>query len=107
VQARRLQGQSETEVIQAVTEMLPAGASRAARRRRAQRAVRQIEPPSRSTTGPRIGYAVALGIWAAQRAQRQLEAAVRRGVLTEEEAAQRSPGRISRFMSRATSTGGA
>ncbi len=101
VQVRRLQGKSESEIARSIEPLLPPGQSKDALRKRAMRVVAQVPERTRETTG-RLSYNLALTLWAVKRAERQLKAAVRRGVLSEEEAEQRLEGRKSRFLSRAS-----
>lgn len=104
VQSRKLRGLPDAQIACEIEHMLPPGQAtnapmaKSSLRKRAQRIVAAI---SFSRSGLRISHALALSFWAIGRAGRQLEAAIRRGVLTEEEAIRRLEERNSRFMSRA------
>ncbi len=97
VQARRRRGLSDNQIAREIEHLFPRGQSDEARRVRVRREVRKV--PLSASTGVQVSHQLALAWWASFRAERQLVAAIRRGCLTEEEAAQRIEERKSRFMS--------
>ena len=99
VQTRRNRGVSDAQIVREIEHLLPLGQSASSRRKRAERVVDGI--PRSISSGPRFGIVVIQAFWAIARADRQLEAALKRGRLTEEEVEQRREERKSRFMSRA------
>lgn len=101
VQTRRNRGLSDAQIAREIEHLLPPGQSAPSRRKRAQREVAGIPRPTGA--GPALSFEQTYEQWAITRAARQLEAVLKRGLLTKEEAEQRLEARKSRFMSRASS----
>lgn len=105
VQIRKRHGVPDHWIARAIEHMLPRGQAANAPgadsslRKRAQRIVAAV--PLSARGGVRLSFGLALELWALTRARRQLEAAMRRDVLTPEEAEHRYEERKARFMSRA------
>jgi hypothetical protein len=99
VQVRRQQGLSNVQIARQIADLLPQGLSADARRVRARREVANV--PESASKGVQVSFAAALALWAEHRAVRQLNIAIRRGLLTLEQAERRLEERKSRFMSRA------
>lgn len=100
VQTRRNRGVSDAQIVREIEHLLPLGQSPSSQRKRAERVVGKI--PRSTSSGPKYGLIVVQSFWAIERADRQLKAALKRGLLTEEEVEQRREERKSRFMSRAS-----
>ncbi len=101
VQARRRQGFSDVQIARDIEHLFPRvrAQSDSSRRTWARREVRKV--PASSSKGVKVNLAVAIVSWATLRAERQLNVAVHRGLLTFEEAEQLRESRISRIKSRA------
>ncbi len=99
VQAHRRKGMGDAQIAREIAHLLPRGQGETSRRKRALREVAKIKPPA--GPGVDVSFPIALDWWADLRAERQLVAAVNRGLLSVAEAERRWEGRKSLFMSRA------
>jgi hypothetical protein len=93
-------GKKQGEIARAVAPQMP-GPSAEARMKRARREVKRL---SVQKSGFQVSHLSALQQWAAVQATRQLQHDIGAGTLTEAEAIEQLPGRISIIMSRASAS---